>query len=1109
MRSFFTIWLLTFFSATLFAGDWPMWRYDAARSAASPDNIADNPILLWSRKLPPVRPAWPLDLAQRLNFDGSYEPVVMGKLMFIGSPNDGSITAYDTDTGEEKWKFYTEGPVRCAPVCWSSPGIFGFGGKDKIYAGSDDGFLYCLNAKTGKLLWKFRGAPADRPDRRQLGNGHLVSFWPVRGGPVVKDDIVYFGAGIWPIFGVFIYALDAKTGKVKWINSDINYIANVPRDHDERCESGLSPQGHFIAIRDKLLVPCGRSMPAGIELATGKLTYYAQGNKNGNCRVAAHGDYAFVGKNAIVNLYDFREAGSKWAYGGSNVPAGYQYKGPGSVANADLWESPDTRAYPYKTQEACDASSAFENGMAYGLAKGVFYAYDLKCAKIREHKVANMNGYTNKQVPHFYSLLWDAPELWQFKTPHMGKPSNVIIKAGQRLYGNIGKKLIAIENLAKEPKVAWEKDIPGTAASIIAADGKLIVATEEGGIYCFGAGATGRVYEIQALALEPRDDGWSVKANNIIQATGVKAGYCLVLGLTDGRLVEELLKQTNLLVIAVDADAAKIETLRRRFDAAGCYGSRVELFAGNPYEFPFPPYIASLIVSENTQAKGFPSAAQTAKLFKNLRPYGGTLCLQLPVAIRPQYDEWSKAATLAGARVRRVGDWCLTVREGALPGSTPWTHDAADAANTYCSQDNLVQAPLGILWYGDVDAGREGVNQATLKKAVYGGRVYTLRESRAVLIAHDAYTGRFLWRNNIGFLLARMAVMSDGIYVAGVGKCIVCDPETGATIKTFIYNTSGALRATDIRVDGDVILVACSDQDANWYQSEGFADGNIIVCLDRQTGAELWRRNALERFTSAGIAMGAGMVFCTDSMNYAKAKKADLKEVESKVFALDARTGNELWSNKTSYALVGGDDWIGYASEAGAILAGRGGIGNALDAKSGKTIWAGKNVGSTPLIIRGKTFINRITVVFDIATAEKIRQISQDGLGQARWPFFGCNNIAGGKHLLMARNATIAYCDINGSTTYHLRNIRSGCVNSLIAADGLLNVPNFAPSCGCNYSIYTSLALINMPEVASWSGTKPLVMTPPPPLPGMESKIERFQAKSTEGKSIDQNKAAK
>ena len=38
--------------------------------------------------------------------------------------------------------------------------------------------------------------------------------------------------------------------------------------------------------------------------------------------------------------------------------------------------------------------------------------------------------------------------------------------------------------------------------------------------------------------------------------------------------------------------------------------------------------------------------------------------------------------------------------------------------------------------------------------------------------------------------------------------------------------------------------------------------------------------------------------------------------------------------------------------------------------------------------------------------------------------------------------------------------MRSGCSNSLIAADGLLNVPNFAVGCVCNYPLQTSFALV-------------------------------------------------
>jgi len=54
-------------------------------------------------------------------------------------------------------------------------------------------------------------------------------------------------------------------------------------------------------------------------------------------------------------------------------------------------------------------------------------------------------------------------------------------------------------------------------------------------------------------------------------------------------LIEELLKTDAVDDSRVDADATKIAGLRRRFDAAGFLGSRVELFVGAPFSFGFPP----------------------------------------------------------------------------------------------------------------------------------------------------------------------------------------------------------------------------------------------------------------------------------------------------------------------------------------------------------------------------------------------------------------------------------------------------------------------------------------------------------------------------------------
>ena len=165
------------------AGDWPMWRHDVLRSGTTAEELAAELHLQWSRELPPSTVAWPNET--RLQFDSSIEPVVLGKRLFVGSAVDGSLRALDTESGSELWRFYSDGPVRLAPVAW----------KGTVCFGSDDGFLYSLEAANGKLRWKVRGAPDERGDYRQLGNNRMVSLWPVRGGPVIQDGVVYLAPG--------------------------------------------------------------------------------------------------------------------------------------------------------------------------------------------------------------------------------------------------------------------------------------------------------------------------------------------------------------------------------------------------------------------------------------------------------------------------------------------------------------------------------------------------------------------------------------------------------------------------------------------------------------------------------------------------------------------------------------------------------------------------------------------------------------------------------------------------------------------------------------------------------------------------------------------------
>ncbi len=231
----------------LYAEDWPTWRYDAARTGASSGQLPPTLYLQWVRQYAPPQPAWPED--ERLLFDASYEPIVQGETLYLASAQNDSITAIDTRSGAEKWQFFAEGPIRFAPVAHDG----------NIYFGADDGSIYCLSAANGDLLWKLDIA---QDARKVIGNDRMVSILPIRGGPVLADDKLYFTAGVWPFEGTFLYMLDLqKVGQGTLPSNAYEAVALT----------NMTPQGYLAESGGKLFIPCGRAKAALFDTKKGAL----------------------------------------------------------------------------------------------------------------------------------------------------------------------------------------------------------------------------------------------------------------------------------------------------------------------------------------------------------------------------------------------------------------------------------------------------------------------------------------------------------------------------------------------------------------------------------------------------------------------------------------------------------------------------------------------------------------------------------------------------------------------------------------------------------------------------------------------------------------------
>ena len=1045
------------------AADWPLWGCDARRSWVTTEELAAELHLQWVCQYPELEPAW-LD-EPRMPFDRCYEPVVQGKTLFVNSPRSDSVFALDTETGETRWRFHADGPVRMAPAL----------ARGKVYFASDDGYLYCLREEDGAPMWRFQGAPADH---LVLGNKRLISAWPARGAPVVDDGKVYFSAGIWPFMGVFLYRLDAETGSVLWENSGTGAMY-INQPHNSPAFAGVAPQGYLTLSGDRLLVPGGRSVPACFDRNTGEPLYYhlAANGKRGHFRVAANSKY-FINCGHAFDL----------ATGNALV-------GLGDPENSNPYISDPTPDTP---------ATVLTEDTAYGARRGVVSAHDLTKGHFEPYTDKDGKPQQRFVIPRLWDLTAQAERVW--------------LKAGSRLYAGGPKSVLAIKlpDPGSKPSIAWQAEIEGTPGTMIAADGKLFVVTLEGRLYCFGP----RSGEAKLLPPEqappPPEDQWTARVRSLVAEQKVGEGYCLVLGVGTGRLAEELARQTELHVIAVDPDRAKIEALRERLDAAGLYGARVAAQVGDPLSLRLPPYFAGLIVSEDLRAAGFEGGrAFVQRLFHPLRPYGGKACLSVPADRQGDFAAWVSQAGLERAEVTRAGDYAVLTRVGALPGSADWTHHYADAANTCVSKDQAARPPLGLLWFG-------GSSNMTIlprhghgpSEEVIDGRLFI--EGPDTLRAMDVYTGRLLWQvelaglgsyyNNTSHqpganaLGSNYVASSEALYVAYGRSCLLLDPATGRKLREFTLPAPPGSNEPPLwghlAVYEDLLIAGASPVIFEGQGKPGGAENwdatssKTLVAMNRHTGEVLWTQDSRFCFRHSAIAVGGGKLFCVDRLPdeivARMSRRGETPEGTPRLLCLDVRTGEVRWQTDTDVF----GTWLGYSEEHDALLqAGRPSRDMLPDERGdrmivyrgagGSVLWDKPHQYRGPCLLHGDTIItqtislNELGGAFSLLTGERLTRANPlTGLAEP-WLFgrnYGCNTVIASENLLTFRSAAAGYYDLTSDGgTGNLGGFKSGCTSNLIVANGVLNAPDYTRTCTCSYQNQTSLAFVHMREAEMWT----------------------------------------
>jgi outer membrane protein assembly factor BamB len=982
------------------AEDWPMYRADAARSGSILQSLADELSLQWtyqSRHAP--QPAWQAR-DTRMAFDYAYDTVIANGMVYFGSSADCKVYALDAETGEGKWEFFTDAPVRFAPTAW----------KERVFVVSDDGYLYCLAAEDGRLLWKMRGGP---DDRMVLGNDRMVSRRPVRGAPVIKDDILYFAAGIWPSEGIFIYAVNPETGHVIWRNDSSGSIAMDQPHPGAFAKSGVSAQGYLVATEEKLLLPTGRAVPASFHRVDVSFEYF----------------------HLQVNR----------ASGGSYVVACAPF-----FFNSGLLFDLQTGTVHLKT--VAKHFVVFPDGVVQSASDQVSVFQWVETERM--DKRGNPEKFTDLKL------------VWSVRPTYFGAS---LILAGRHIVSG-GAGGISIIDLHTQ-NVISSKSVDGIAYGLSAANGNVFVSTNTGAIYCFGDRPNKSVIVQKESEESPygENEANAQAAEEILRKTEIREGYCLDLDCGNGALAYELAKRTNLQIYAVDADMENVRFARRALGAAGLYGVRVTVHHAEPSHTNYPDSFADLIVSGRAVENGVdPSFAEESARLQ--RPYGGIVCIgktgEMKVDVRGalagtgvwthQYANAANTICSDDGVIRgpleilwfRDVDLIMPQRHGRGPAPLFYEGlmlaegiDALRAVNAYNGRPLWSYPFPKILKEYDQDhlmgAAGTGSNFCIVGDSVF---IHDGKQCQRL----DVKTGKKI--NT--YELPRLRADEAGTwgYIAGVED----------TLFGSSANTSHIVK---------------------WRYLQGtmgtqYTESTSLFALDVNTGTLKWKYDANDSIRHNAIAIGNGRVYLMDrpiaeidKIEYDKSKRRGETVVHPPgvLLALDMQTGDEVWRNEqniygTMLALSETHDALlmSYQSTRFQLDSEIGGRMAAFRASTGKCLWDIEAEYVSRPIINGRVIYAQ-PGAWNLLTGEKKDfQFTRS---------YGCGILASAMNLLVFRSATLGYRDLEwDQETQNYGGIRPGCWINAIPAGGLVLLPDAASGCTCSYLIQASIALQTMKE---------------------------------------------
>ncbi|MBX3731855.1 MAG: PQQ-binding-like beta-propeller repeat protein [Verrucomicrobiae bacterium] len=599
----------------------------------------------------------------------------------------------------------------------------------------------------------------------------------------------------------------------------------------------------------------------------------------------------------------------------------------------------------------------------------------------------------------------------------------------------------------------------------------------------------------------PDAGGVSADAEWILDQTGIRDGYCLVVGAVDGRLAAALAAQSHLQVVVVDPSADRIARVRRELSASGAYGVRVSAQVIPGDSLPFGELFANLIVSEAALATGEPPPLPAAELHRVLRPQGGTLLVGSRAPRETAWKAWREAAANVASLDQPRPGW-VAIRRDPLPGAGEWSHQYGSADNTSTSLDELVDGDLRVAWWGNPGPrpmpDRGNRNPAPLS---VGGRLFI--QGDRILFGLDAYNGTILWslfapevrRANVTRDCSNMAAAGDRLYVAHGRWCLALDGQSGERVQRFAVTGDG----TEARHDWGYVAAVAGHlvgsrqlRDANylgddgeWYedfdtQQTSRVTSDQIFSTDPVGGARRWTHSGGAILNST-ITIADGMVLFLESRDPAAVAQAGARLPHERLtdqvlVALDLETGKPLWEKSHDFGACEFMTYLVYSQGTAVVTGtdqnknfhtfafaapspGRTGGDDLDSAIPGRLLWAdahkedkGHHSGHLqhPLVIDDVFYSDQRA--FDLRSGRLLRT----DLPERR----GCGVMSASRRAVFFRHYFHGVWDLASDRRSQFSGIRTGCWLGLIPAGGLLLAPESSAGCSCTHAIQTSVGFL-------------------------------------------------